>query len=57
VFTLYIFDHISRNSSLNEMSQTKFVEEIKTPPSMFSNFYFFFENPAAYDIMWKNIVE
>jgi len=33
----------------------KFVEKIKTH-FMFSNF-FFFENLAVYEIMWKNIVE
>ena len=34
------------------MFQTKVVEEIK---SYFQ--YFFFENRAIYEIMWKNIVE
>ena len=37
------------------MLQTKLVEKIKTH-FVFSNF-FFFENRAVYEMMWKNIVE
>jgi hypothetical protein len=36
------------------MSQTKVVEKIKTH-FMFNNVSF--RNPAAYQIMWKNMVE
>jgi hypothetical protein len=37
------------------MFQTKFVEKIKTHIFMVSNF-FFFENHAVYETIWKNIV-
>ena len=36
------------------MFQTKFVEKIETH-FMFNNFFFFFENHAVYEIMWKNM--
>jgi len=39
-----------------EMFQTKVVEKIKTH-FMFNNVFFFSENHAVYEIMWKNIVE
>ena len=39
-----------------EMFQTKVVEKIKTQ-ILFSVTFFFFENRAVYEIMWKNIVE
>ena len=37
-----------------EMLQTKFIENIKT--HIFSLIFFFFENRAFYEIMWKNMV-
>jgi len=37
------------------MLQTKVVEKIKT--HIFCSITFFFETPAIYEIMWKNIVE
>jgi hypothetical protein len=46
---IYIFDHISLNSSF----QTKVVEKIKT--HFVLNNFFFSENCAVYEIMWKNI--
>jgi len=39
-----------------EMFQTKVVEEIKTD-IVFSIFFFFSENRAVYEIMWKKMVE
>jgi hypothetical protein len=53
---IYIFDHISRNSSLNEVFQTKVVEKIKTH-ILCSVTFIFFESRAVYEIAWKNIVE
>ena len=38
-----------------KMFQTRFVTKIKTRFVM--NNIFFFENPAVYEIMWKNVVE
>jgi hypothetical protein len=38
------------------MFQTKVAEEIKTQ-ILYSVTFFFFENSAGYEIMWKNIVE
>jgi hypothetical protein len=37
------------------MFQAKVVEEIKT--HFMFNTFFFFENRAVYEIMWKNFVE
>jgi len=37
------------------MFQTKVVEKIKT--HILYSVTFFFDNPAFYEIMWKNIVE
>jgi len=51
---IFIYDHISVNFSEIELFQTTFVEEIKTH-FVFSNL--FSENPAVYEIMWKNFVE
>ena len=39
-----------------KMFQTKFVEKIETHVARSVNF-FFFENPALYKIMWKNVIE
>ena len=39
------------------MFQTTVVEKIQTRIFVFSNFFFFFENRAIYEIMWKNTVE
>ena len=39
-----------------EIFQTEVVYEIKTH-ILYAIFFFFFENRAAYEIMWKNIVE
>ena len=51
-----LFDHISLNSSQNgEIFQTNVVQKIKT--HILRSIYFFFENLAVYEIMWKNIVE
>jgi len=38
-----------------EMFQTKVVEKIKT--HILCSIFFFFENRAVYEIMWKNVVE
>ena len=53
----YIFDHISFNSSYNETCFRHSCEENRKERLMFNNFYFFFENRAAYEIRWKNVVE
>ena len=54
---LYIYDDISLNSSQNEKCfGKKLVEKVKTHIFMFNNL-FFSENPAACEIMWKNMVE
>jgi hypothetical protein len=37
------------------MFQTKFVEKIKK--HVLCSATYFFENPAFYDIMWKNVVQ
>jgi hypothetical protein len=39
-----------------EMFQTKVVDEIKTHILGLITFFFFFENRAVYEIMWKSIV-
>ena len=39
------------------MLQTKVVEKIKTHILCSVTSFFFFENRAVYEIMWKNIVE
>jgi len=38
------------------MFQTKIAQKIKTHFFVF-NYFFFFENRAVYEIMWKNIVQ
>jgi hypothetical protein len=38
------------------MFQTKVVEKIKIH-FMFHNIFFFFENRAVWEIMWKNMVQ
>jgi len=38
-----------------EICQTKFMEEIK--PNILCSIFFFSENRAVYEIMWKNIVQ
>jgi hypothetical protein len=38
------------------MFQTKFVEKIKTRFTV-NNFFFFLENHAGYEIIWKNTVK
>jgi hypothetical protein len=38
-----------------ENFRTKFVEKIKT--HIFCSIYFFFENRAMYEIMWKDVVQ
>jgi len=40
-----------------ELIQTKFVEKIKTHIFDYVTFFFFFENRAVYEIMWKNIAQ
>jgi len=40
-----------------EMFQTKVVEKIKTHILCYSVTFFFFENRAVYEIIWKNIVQ
>jgi hypothetical protein len=39
------------------MFHTKVVEKIKTHIFCSITFFFFFENRAVYEIMWKNIAE
>jgi len=39
------------------MLQAKVVEKIKTRLLFTNFFFFFFENCAVYEIMWKNMVE
>jgi hypothetical protein len=52
-FTFFI---ISRSFHFRMMFQTKLLQTIKTH-SFCSVTFFFFENRAIYEIMWKNIVE
>jgi len=39
------------------MFQTKVVRETRNTHFMFNKLFFFFENRAVYEIMWKNVVE
>jgi hypothetical protein len=52
---IYIYAHISLNSSWNEKCLDRSCRENQSTHFAMSNFIF--ENPAVYEIMWKNIVE
>ena len=52
-----MYDHISLSFILRtEVSLTQVLEKIKTC-ILYSVHYFFFENRAVYEIMWKNTVQ
>jgi hypothetical protein len=47
--------HLAHFFLESEMFQTKFVEEMKT--LIFCSTFFFLENRAVYEVMWKNMVQ
>ena len=49
---MHVFDHIWLRSSQNENVSYKIVEKIQI--HNLCQITFFFENPAVYEIMWKN---
>ena len=54
--TIYFWSYLAQLFLDWKIFQTKVLEEIKTSHFVFSNF-FFFENRAVYEIMWKNILK
>jgi len=52
----YMYDHISLNSSWNENITDKPCEENQNTHFTFNDISFF-ENRAAYEIMWKNMLQ
>ena len=54
---IHIWSHLAQFLLEWEMFQRKFLEEIKTYYILCSATFFFFENRAIYEKMWKNIVE
>ena len=53
----YIYDTIIIKSSYDEKVSEKSCRENQNTHFMFNNIFFFYENHAVYEIMWKNIVE
>ena len=54
---MYIFDHVSLNSSKNEKCLRQKLYRKSKHTFRVQSLFIFFENRAVYETMWKNTVE